>query len=144
MARIKLSLPSSFAFKTEISVRVTDLNYGNHLANDAIVSFLHIARIHFLDAMGLTELNIGGDASLIQGDLAVVYGSEGFLGDVIEVSLAVEEISNSSFDIYYLLHNRSQNKELARAKTRMVCFNYKERKVMRVPDSFKKRFESPE
>lgn len=144
MARVKLSLPTSFPFKTDITVRVTDLNYGNHLANDAIVSFLHVARIHFLDSMNLTELNIGDNASLIQGDLAVVYGSEGFLGDVIEVSIAVEEISNSSFDMYYLLHNRTQGKELARAKTRMVCFDYEERKVKRVPDSFRERFENPE
>lgn len=140
MSRVKLSLPTSFPFSTTVQVRVTDLNYGNHLANDAIVSYLHVARIHLLESMNLSELNIGDGVSLIQGDLAVVYKSEGFLSDQIEIGISVQDLSNSSFNIVYRLFNSTQGKELAHAKTGMVCFNYDTRKVQPIPKSFRDRF----
>lgn len=140
MSRVTLTLPSTFPFSTSVQVRVTDLNYGNHLANDAIVSYLHVARIHFLESMGVSELDIGESVSLIQGDLAVVYKSEGFLSDTIEIHLAIDDLSTSSFDIYYRLFNTTRGKELAQAKTGMVCYNYERRKVERIPATFKARF----
>ena len=39
MARMKLEMPKKWAFKTEIDVRVGDLNYGNHLANQQFLAF---------------------------------------------------------------------------------------------------------
>ena len=33
MGRVKLELPETFSFSTELTVRVTDLNYGGHLGN---------------------------------------------------------------------------------------------------------------
>jgi acyl-CoA thioesterase FadM len=49
MARIKLTLPSAFGFKTQIPVRIQDLNYGNHVSNDAILSIMHEARMQYLN-----------------------------------------------------------------------------------------------
>jgi len=123
-----------------LNVRVTDLNYGDHLANDSIVSYLHVARTSLLESHSLSELNIGEGVSLIQGDLAVVYQSEGFLFNRISIKLAVGEFSNSSFTIYYALHNETTNKPLAKASTRMICFDYELRKAKPIPDGFKKLF----
>ena len=33
MARIQLPLPAHFAYCHELTVRVTDLNYGGHMGN---------------------------------------------------------------------------------------------------------------
>lgn len=44
MARIKLVLPEKFSFKTSIPVRISDLNYGNHLANHVYLE--KIGRAH--------------------------------------------------------------------------------------------------
>jgi acyl-CoA thioesterase FadM len=44
MARIKLHLPTIIHFSTEIPVRITDVNYGGHLGNDALLWFIHEAR----------------------------------------------------------------------------------------------------
>jgi acyl-CoA thioesterase FadM len=59
MARIKLQLPQQFIFSTLIPVRITDINYGNHVGNDAILSLLHEARMQFLNKAGYTELEFG-------------------------------------------------------------------------------------
>ena len=48
MPRVKVALPATFPFRTEIPVRITDLNYGGHLGNDALLGLLHEARVHFL------------------------------------------------------------------------------------------------
>lgn len=140
MAKMSITYPDFTHFTTQMPVRVTDLNYGNHLGNDAFVGHMHEARLLMLRHFGLSELNIGDEISLIQGDLAVVYKAEGHLGDDIQFSLAVTDFSNSSFDVYYSAQNLQKDKLLALARTRMVCFDYHAGKTRRVPDSFKALF----
>ena len=137
MARIKLLIPEQKIFSTEIAVRITDLNYGNHVGNDAFVRILHEARVQWLTSKNYTELNIEG-ASLIMADLAVEYKGESFYGDLLIIEIAVGEISKAGFELYYLIHaNRNANNILiAKAKTGMVCYNYEEKKVRELPEKF--------
>lgn len=138
MARIKLSVPEKKAFTAAIPVRITDINYGNHLGNDAIVSIIHEARMQWLASANYTELAVEGTA-LIQGDLAVEYKNESFYGDVLDVSIAIDEIQKVNFEIYYEISTERQGKKLliANAKTGMVCFNYESKKVASIPEKFK-------
>ena len=137
MARVKLLIPEHKIFSTEIAVRITDLNYGNHVGNDAFVRIVHEARVQWLTSENYTELNIEG-ASLIMADLAVEYKGESFYGDVLKVEIAVGEISKAGFELYYIIDvNRNGNNILiAKAKTGMVCFNYEEKKVRELPEKF--------
>jgi len=48
MARSRIDLPDSFPFGIDIPVRITDINYGGHLGNDAVLGLVHEARIAFL------------------------------------------------------------------------------------------------
>jgi acyl-CoA thioester hydrolase len=138
MARIKLQIPEQTIFTTNIPVRITDLNYGNHVGNDALVSIIHEARVAWLTSMQYTELNIEG-TSLIMADLAVEYKAEGFYGDTLQISISVSDITKSSFDIYYHITTQINNnpKLIAKAKTGMVCFDYANKKVVAIPDTFK-------
>lgn len=47
MARIKIDLPKNFIFNTSLPVRIDDLNYGRHLANDRVLALAHEGRIRF-------------------------------------------------------------------------------------------------
>jgi acyl-CoA thioester hydrolase len=134
MARIKIELPDTFHFKTQIQVRVTDLNYGGHVGNDHIVSFLHEARVQWLASLGFTELDFSGTA-LIMTDLAVEYTAELFLHDVLEIEVAVAEVTRVGFECFYRITKRNEEKSVvaAKAKTGMLCFNYSQRKVTSVP-----------
>ena len=136
MPRIKLDLPKKFIFSTEITVRISDINYGGHLGNDAILSIVHEARLRFLKKFGYDELNVGG-ASLIMGDAVIVFKSEGFYGDIITINVSVDNFSNFGFDIHYQLINKVKGKDIAHVKTGMICFDYQSRKVMTVPLVFK-------
>ena len=105
MARIKLTLPEHKIFTTKIAVRITDINYGNHLGNDALVSILHEARMQWLTSLNYTELNIE-NAALIMADLAVEYKSESYYGDVFLIDIFIGEITKVSFEIFYNIYTR--------------------------------------
>lgn len=132
MARIKISLPESFLLTVELPVRITDLNYGNHLGNDALVSLLHEARVQLLRHAGLVELDTATGQGLIMADLAVEYRGEGFYGDVLQVQMAATELHKYGFDVVYQLQTTT-GRAIARAKTGMLCFDYTTRKLRLLP-----------
>jgi YbgC/YbaW family acyl-CoA thioester hydrolase len=135
MARIKIELPEKKLADITLDVRVRDINYGNHLGNDSLVSLLHEARMQWLRSHNFTELNIDG-TGLIMSDLAVEYKAESFYGDILTVSIFIDDLSAAGFDLYYSLSNQD-NILIARAKTGMVCYNYEKKKVAPVPAVFK-------
>ncbi len=139
MARIKLTIPEQKIFSTEIAVRITDINYGNHVGNDALVSMVHEVRMQWLTSLNYTELKIE-NASLIMADLAVEYKAESFYGDVLLIGISIGEITKVSFEIFYeVITNRNDKKILiARAKTGMVCYDYDAKKVTSIPATFEK------
>jgi 4-hydroxybenzoyl-CoA thioesterase len=140
MARIKLALPEAFHFSTDINVRIGDINYGGHLGNDAVLSIIHEARMRFLKSLGFSELDCGGPG-LIMSDAAIVFKSESFYGDLISASVGVDEFNPMGCDFFYQLVNKESGKEIARAKTGIVFFDYEKRKPTKVPEAFKKHFE---
>ena len=137
MARIKLAIPEQKIFSTEIAVRITDINYGNHVGNDAFVQLIQEARVQWLTCNNYTELNIEG-VSLIMADLAVEYKGESFYGDVLQIDIAVGEISRAGFELYYQITTTRDGKNIliAKAKTGLVSFNYEEKKVRELPFKF--------
>jgi acyl-CoA thioester hydrolase len=137
MARIKLNIPAHKNFTIDIPVRITDINYGNHVGNDALVSIVHEVRMQWLGCNNYTELNIDG-AALIMADLAVEYKAESFYGDTLIVSISISEITKVSFEIFYEITTIRNNKKIliANAKTGMVCFDYEARKVTVIPSEF--------
>jgi acyl-CoA thioesterase FadM len=138
MPRIKLTLPETFNFTTTIPVRITDLNYGGHVGNDAILSLIHEARMQFLAKCGYSEMNLDG-AGLIMSDVSIEFKNEVFYGDAIKAQVAAGEFSRAGFDLYYRLTKMKEGVEapVAFAKTGMVCFDYKARKVTPVPEGAK-------
>ena len=139
MARIKLTPPSELHFFTEISIRITDMNYGNHVGNDSILSIIHEARVQYLESYQLKELDFAG-VSLIMSDVVIEFKNESFYGDTIKTFTRAVDFSSAGFDIYYKLTTEADNKTktIAIAKTGMVCFDYSSRKVVKLPDEAKK------
>ena len=139
MARLRIDLPASFPFTTEIAVRISDINYGGHLGNDAVLSIIHEARVRFLKHHGYAEHNIEG-SGILMSDAAVLYKAEGFYGDVLTVDVAVGDIENVRCDFYYRLTKKENGREIARAKTGIVFYDYASRKTVGVPEEFRKKF----
>ena len=142
MARIAIDMPATFSFSCIIPVRITDINYGNHAGNDAILSIIHEARMQFLKSYGYTELDLGG-VGIIMADVAIQFKHEAFYGDQLMVSVAVGEITKISFDLFYKLETVLPGNKtvlVANAKTGMICYAYTSKKIASLSDEVKKKF----
>lgn len=136
MARMKLDLPDTFKFSTIITVRITDVNYGGHLGNDAVLSIVHEARLRYLKSMGFSELDAGNGAGLIMSDAVIVFKAQSYHGDELEIFVTAGDFTNLSCDIFYKIVRKSDNMEIARVKTGQVFFDYKAGKPVRIPEIF--------
>jgi len=135
MPRITIDLPDTFTFTTELDVRASDLNYGNHLGHDRVLTLMQEARILFYRKLGFkNELSFDGPVGQVIADAAVVYKSESFLGDILICQIGTRDFSKYGFDMVYLLTNKNTGKEVARGKTGVVCFDYERRKVAAIPE----------
>ena len=134
MARIKLNSPLQFIFQTRLSVRITDINYGGHAGNDAILGMVHEARMQFLVQAGYSEMNVSG-AAIIMRDVAIEFKQEAFYGDTLLVSVVANDFTRVGFDICYRFEKLLPEKVtlVALAKTGMVCFDYAQKKILALP-----------
>jgi len=140
MARIRLEMPSDYSFSTLIPVRITDINYGGHMGNDAILSLIHEARMQYLRSFGYSELDFAGVA-LIMADVGIEFKKELFYGETVNASVSAGDFTKLSFDLYYKLEKEVDGnwQTVALAKTGMVCYDYANKKVSALPAEVKEK-----
>jgi len=137
--RVKLDPLDHYPHIYETTVEVTDLNYGDHLGNDAMIGIIHRARVHFMNHLGFSEKNLGdGKTGILLSDLVVNYKGEGFLFDMLVVESGIGELGTKGFRMFHRISTR-QNRPIALAETGFVAFNLKEKKVARIPELFIQR-----
>lgn len=141
--RIKFDCNSEVLFETIIEVRITDINYGNHLGNDRVLSIAHEARMKFFKSLGYKdELNFGENKGIIVTDAAIMFINEAFHGDELRATLSVDDVTSKGMDVYHRLINSDTDKEIARVKTGILFFDYSTRKVGNIPVGFRKKLEN--
>ena len=135
MSKWNLHFHEPVCFTCVLPIRITDLNYGNHLGNDRIVGLMHEARMQFFQSFGYTEMNLAG-IGLILRDLSVVLKKEMFYGDVLQFEIAVHDWTSTGFTIDYRVSRTDAGEKVitALAHTTMVCFDYELRKPVRIPE----------
>ncbi|WP_420590193.1 acyl-CoA thioesterase [Bacterioplanoides sp.] len=138
MARVKLDLPDCFSFSTELDVRVSDINYGNHVGNDRMVSLLHEARLRFMREHDFGEFNIAGLGIMVT-DVVVSFMAESFVGEHLTIRVGLHDFNKYGCDVAYQVENHAEDKIVAKAKTGIVFFDYDERKIARIPKIFLER-----
>jgi acyl-CoA thioester hydrolase len=143
MPRIKIDLPESFSFTTSLAVRITDLNYGSHVGNDTVLSFLHEARMRYLQSLGYSELNIEGVA-MIMADAALIFKNEIYFGDELLISVQAAEFSRVGFDLIYKIEKKTEGQPtlVATAKTAMICYDYNLKKIIPLPEAAMKKLKA--
>jgi acyl-CoA thioester hydrolase len=143
MPRTRLELPDGFSFSTDIPVRISDINYGGHVGNDSILALLHEARVRFLGQFGYQELDIG-NGGVIMKDVLIEFKKELFYGETIRASVKALEFTTSSFNLYYKLEKESDGEMIlvTAARTGMVCYDYKNKKITSLSDDVKVKLSS--
>ena len=135
MSRIKIEYPETTLFTHDLSVRITDLNYGNHLAHDSLISLLHEARAQFFIAKNMYEHDIGC-AGIIMADIAVVYKAEAHFGQIMQIEIALDDFTRKGCDMFYRMTCKESKNIVAIAKTGLVFFDYETKKPVSIPQSF--------
>ena len=139
MSRVKLGLPGTFAYATDIRLRVSDINYGGHMDNNAVLSLVHEARVRFLESHGFSEMDVDG-VGIIMVDAVIQYKSEAFYGQTLTFQVAVDDLSRIGCDIFYRISDRDTGREVARAKTGIAFLDDATRKPERMPERFRSLF----
>jgi acyl-CoA thioesterase FadM len=125
---------TSLLFETTMEVRITDLNYGNHVGNDVFLRFAQEARVRWLTQWGLSEKDIGG-IGLILTEAHLLFKAQAFYGDLLKISMHCENISHASFDLVYRMTRDSQ--AIVTMHTKMAGFDYTQQKVRAFPEAFR-------
>jgi len=117
MARVQIELPPHFPFVTELEGRIQHINRGNHLGNDALITFLNEARVRFLPE----KINSAQDSHIwmINADLAVIYKSEAFYGEILVIEVAPGDFHPLGFDLFFRVTEKSSQRDVAHAKMAM-------------------------
>lgn len=136
MARVSITYPKHTLFTCHLPIRIADINYGQHLAHDKLVAMLHEARAQFFLSVGMQESNIGG-LGIILCDLAICYQAESFHPDVLSFDIALDDPSRCGCDMVYRVTKDNGKVRVATAKTGLVFFDYKTKKVAPMPKQFK-------
>lgn len=140
MERVKLQLPDKLKFSVELRVRISDINYGNHVGNDAILKFFNEARAQFFHQLGFSELDIEG-VGLVMADAEIMYRSQAYYAELLTVSIMVDNFNRNGCDFFYIIINKETGREVARARTGIVFFDYDKNKIAQMPEGFKKKVE---
>lgn len=132
---IEIPKVSKFIFTTTLKVRISDINYGNHLGHDSLISLLHEARVEWLKSLGYSEIDTEGCALLL-GGLAVNYAKQVFYGDELKINLGIGEMSSTSFQVVHHVElvGDADVRPAAKAVTIITCYDLTAKKVAKIPE----------
>jgi len=140
MPKIKLSEKSDYCFRYQTILKIRDINYANHLSNDAVVSLLNEARIEMFKKLGCAESALGDPGTgIVIADLVVNYKKQGYLGDEIIIYSDIGEIEQKGFRIFYKMEKGDDLVVLA--ETGIVVYDYQNEQIGTVPKVFLKALE---
>lgn len=140
MDRVKITEPPAYPFSTRIAVRITDLNYGNHVGNDSFLSLVHEARVQFMHWLGYDELDVEG-FGLIMADAAINFRAELKYGDMVTIQVGAAGLSAVGFDLVYKMTAIRGDREIlaGMVKTGMVLLNPATRRPAELPAVFREK-----
>jgi acyl-CoA thioester hydrolase len=123
----------AFKFSIPLTVRVNDLNYGNHVSHQNFFSYFQESRVGYLNQFGYTELDIDG-YGMIMAEAGCTYRQSLFLNDPIRVACGVTELKSKRFTMGYQIERADVI--CAEGFTLNICYDYQSKKVVRLPEEF--------
>lgn len=125
---------AEYKFSFPIKIRISDINYGNHVSYAYYLLYFQDARIAYLNSMGFAELNIGDNKGIIVSEVDCKYKRELLLGDEIDVKCRISSMRSKGFEMEYQIERKGEI--CATAKIVILCFDYNEKKIANLPAIF--------
>lgn len=67
----------------------------------------------------------------------IVYKSEVVYGDKLKFEVTADDFNKYGYDFFYKITSTETEREVARAKTGIVFFDYEKRKMVEIPYKFR-------
>jgi acyl-CoA thioester hydrolase len=119
-----------FRHRTPVEVRFRDIDAFGHVNNAVVSTYLELARVRYLvEVLGVDPV---GHMPLILAMIKIDYLSPIFFGDEVRVASRVDWVGNSSIGMSHQMH-AAEDRELARASSVLVTYDYENARPMPVP-----------
>ena len=132
MSKIKLTMPTEYLFEVLLPIRICDLNYGNHLGVDGLLTLIHEARFQFFRSLNFTETEIVGTYISVM-DTVLSYQGESFYGDSLHIRIGIGERGKCQCDLYYEVTSK---RPIAHLKTTLVFRSHETNRPCAIPEQF--------
>ena len=130
-------MSDDFRHRTSVQVRFRDIDAFGHVNNAVFSTYVEHARITYLrEVLQLDPVNADDRMPLILGMIKVDYLSPILLTDRVEVGSRVEWIGRSSISMSHHLR-AATGRDLARAGSVLVAYDYQQARPMPVPDDWR-------
>ena len=127
-------MTDDFRHRTRVEVRFRDIDAFGHVNNAVVSTYLELARVRYLmDVLGVDPV---GRMPLILAMIKIDYLSPIFFGDDVQVSSRVDWLGTSSIAMSHLMQ-AGQDRQLARASSVLVTYDYDQARPMPVPDDWR-------
>lgn len=120
-------------FVHEDSVRISDVNYGNHLDFARLLDIVGNARKHYFNSLGFDELNISG-VGIITIALNVKYMRQGMFSDLLLIKINPLEKKKMRLTLEFLVVNKKTKETLSKGEISLAFFDYQLQKSVPMPD----------
>ena len=138
MARIIIELPEQFQFSTTLTVYQSHINHAGHVDNALLLTLVSEARARFFKSLDVPEVDRNG-LGIVVADTAIQYLSEAFHGEELTIDVAADDFNKYGCDLVYRIRDAASGRDVARAKTGIVFFDYSARRIHAVPEVFRER-----
>ena len=139
MSKKTIDLPEQFIFSTEYDVLYSDVNSANHLGADRFLPIAMEAQLRFIKYLGYANATAFEDAGLIMAHSEIQYLAEAQYSDRLKIELAADNFREKSFELIYKITNLSRDAEMARVVTTLLFFDYQDKCVIAIPETFLER-----
>lgn len=135
MQRVRINIPEKILYSCQFNIEKEDINEANHMGNERILLFANIIRAQLFEHLQLKLNDETNGHGTIVANHSIHYKNEGFAGDMITCKVGVDTITECSFDLIF--HFKKKNgSTLALLRTGCVYYEYEQRKIRHLPESF--------
>jgi acyl-CoA thioester hydrolase len=133
----KGSMPD-FHFYHPIEVRYGDLDPQGHVNNAAYLTYMEQARLKYYERLGLFQGHDFLALGVILAEATCTYLAPILYGTSVHVGVRTVRLGNKSFQMEYAIQDQGSGAALASGKTTQVAYDYRARKSIPLPDSWRK------
>jgi acyl-CoA thioester hydrolase len=134
---------NDFSTKLELRIDWSEIDLFGHVNNVAILKYVQAARINYLEAIGLMQLQSATKIGPILASTSCQFRKPLFYPGQVMLDSKVDSIKNTSFRIQHRLYNDHQE-IFAEAQDIIVFFDYIKNSKLIIPNEIREKIESLE